>query len=90
MSGPNGARDKLPPDSRQAHAVVCLPRRRGGAKRSRDSEVSFIEQIGGAGPRAVSPTRKPTRSPTSPLWLQRARRLAAQLISRPDKRRAPS
>jgi hypothetical protein len=56
-----------PPTLGRGTLFVVLPRSRGGAKRSRASEVSFIEQRGGAGPRAVSPTREPTRSPPSRL-----------------------
>src|SRR5262249_44448541 len=45
---PNGARDKLHPEFGRDSAFVSRPKGRGGAKRSRVSDVSFIEQIGGA------------------------------------------
>src|SRR5262245_21295299 len=45
---PNGARDKVHPSFGRDSAFLSLPKGRGGAKRSRASDVSFIEQMGGA------------------------------------------
>ena len=71
--------------------MLLCPSRDQGAKRSgvatAGSEVSFIELIGGA--RTQTPCRFQDFSIPQRMVPFRKRRLAAQLISRPDKRRDP-
>jgi hypothetical protein len=87
----NGARDKVHPEFRQGQCFFCLCRKEG-AERSGvatgGSDVSFIEQIGGA---RTEPSRRfeALRRFDATLWLASSAAWRLDVISRADKRRDP-
>jgi hypothetical protein len=85
---PNGARYEVHPSFGRDSAFLSRPKGRGGAKQSRDagSDVSFIEQIGGAGTEP-SCRFKALRRFDPILWLDSSAAWRLDVISRTDMRR---
>ena len=89
---PNGARDKVHPEFRQGQCFFC-PCRKEGAERSgvatAGSDVSFIEQIGGARTQTPPSSERAVIFGSPVPSFQNGAAWRLNVISRPDKRSEP-